>query len=347
MNKKIVVTVGPKSESKEILQAMIENGANIIRINMSHGSYEQCARIKKTLNAIKKETGLETKILYDLQGPRIRVCKIAHEMNLVEGEVYNLVYGEGNIDNMELPIDNKEVLKRLSVGDPVFLANGDLELKVSAIKKDKVYVSVERGGLLLPRKGVNIPKTILKSNILTKKDLLDVAFALTFKPDFIAMSFVQNGADVDKLRKLIAGTDIQIIVKVERGTALENIDDIIKKSDGIMVARGDLGIETPIEELPIVQKNLIRHAHWHNKPVIVATQMMTSMIDHIRPTRAEVSDVANAIFDGTDAVMLSDETAAGIYPVETVQMMKKVIEITDQYFNKRNYFEDDNIIYKK
>ena len=148
MNKKIIATLGPKSDKPEIMKLMIENGVNIIRINMSHGNPEQCLRIKKTLNAIKKETGLDVKILYDLQGPRIRVCKIAHEMELAEGDVYNLVYGAGNIDNLELPIDNKEVLKELRVGDPVFLANGDLELKVSTIKNGKVFVTVERGGLL-------------------------------------------------------------------------------------------------------------------------------------------------------------------------------------------------------
>lgn len=329
------------------MKQMIIDGVNIIRINFSHATPEQYHLVKANIDKVKAETGLEVKILFDLQGPRIRVGKLAHEIEMREGEIYSFIYNAGNIDNMEVPIDDDSLVNDMKIGDPFFLANGDLELKVVEIKDGAIVAQVERGGLLLSRKGINIPKTVLNRDILTPKDLEDIKFALEVKPDYVAMSFVQTGDNVRRLRELLGDSKIGIIVKIERATALDCIDDIIRESDGVMVARGDLGIEIPLEDLPIVQKNLIRHAHWHDKPAIVATQMLISMVDHARPTRAEVSDVANAIFDGADSVMLSDETAAGAYPVETVKTMKKIIDRTNNYFNNRNYFEDTDIIYKK
>ena len=347
MNTKIIATIGPKSQDYEIMKQMVVDGVNIIRINFSHATPDQYHLIKANIDKIKIETGLEVKILFDLQGPRIRIGKLAHEVEMREGQVYSFMYNTGNVDNFEIPIDDDGLVNDMKVGDPFFLANGDLELKVVEIKDGAIIAQVERGGLLLSRKGINIPKTILRRDILTSKDLEDIKFALEVKPDFVAMSFVQNGDNVKRLRDLLGDSGIGIIVKIERATALEHIDEIIRESDGVMVARGDLGIEVPLEDLPIIQKNLIRHAHWHDKPAIVATQMMISMVNHPRPTRAEVSDVANAIFDGADSLMLSDETAAGQYPVETIRTMKKIIDRTNNYFNNRNYFEDTNIIYKK
>jgi len=347
MNTKIVATIGPKSQDYEILKEMVKSGVNIIRINFSHATPEQYHAIKGNLDKIKAETGLEVKILFDLQGPGIRVGKLAHEVEMREGEIYSFMYNAGNIDNLEVPIDDDGLVDDIKVGEPFYLANGDIELKVVEIKGRTILAQVERGGLLLSRKAINIPKTILKRDVLTEKDLLDIKFALEVKPDYVAMSFVQTGDNVRRLRQLLGDSKIGIIVKIERATALDCIDDIIRESDGVMVARGDLGIEVPLEDLPIIQKNLIRHAHWHDKPAIVATQMMISMVNHPHPTRAEVSDVANAIFDGADSVMLSDETAAGEYPVETVKTMKKIIDRTNNYFNNRNYFEDTDIIYKK
>jgi pyruvate kinase len=347
MNTKIVATIGPKSQDYAILKEMIISGVNIVRINFSHATPEQYQVIKGNLDRIKAETGIEVKVLFDLQGPRIRVGKLAHEVEMREGEIYSFLYNTGNVDNFEIPIDDDGLVDDMKIGDPFYLANGDLELKVVDIKDRAILAKVERGGLLLSRKAINIPKTVLKRDVLTEKDLADIKFALTAKPDYVAMSFVQTGDNVRRLRELLGDSQIGIIVKIERATALDCIDDIIRESDGVMVARGDLGIEIPLEDLPIVQKNLIRHAHWHDKPAIVATQMMISMVNHPRPTRAEVSDVANAIFDGADSVMLSDETAAGEYPVETVKTMKKIIDRTNDYFNNRNYFEDTDIIYKK
>ena len=349
MDAKIIATIGPKSEDYATLKALAINGLDMIRLNFSHASYDQYYKIKENINKLNSELNLNIKIIFDLQGPRIRIGKLKHEIEVLEGETYVFMHNKGNIDNLEIPIDDLRLIDDLKLGDPVFLDNGSMELKVVEINLSKKSFSakVERGGLLLSRKGVNVPKTILKRNILTSKDLADIKFAQEVKPDFVAASFIQRAEDVVKVRKALKDENIKIISKIERGIALENIDNIIRESDAIMIARGDLGIEVPLEDLPIIQKNLIRHAHWHDKPAIVATQMMASMIDHYRPTRAEVSDVANAIFDGADAVMLSDETAIGSYPVETVAMMNKIINRTDKYFSNRNYFSSENIIYKK
>ncbi len=349
MDTKIIATIGPKSEDYNTLRAMAINGMNMIRLNFSHASYEQYYKIKDNIDKINTELDLDVKIIFDLQGPRIRVGILKHEIDMLEGDIYTFKYNKGDIDNLEIPIDDLGLINDLKISDPVFLDNGSIELCVLEIDliNGKFMARVERGGLLFSRKGVNIPKTILHRDILTPKDLLDIKFAKKVKPDFVAASFIQVAEDVSKVRRAVSDKDIKIISKIERGIALDNIDNIIRESDAIMIARGDLGIEVPLEDLPIIQKNLIRHAHWHNKAAIVATQMMVSMIDHYRPTRAEVSDVANAIFDGSDAVMLSDETAIGSYPIETVNMMKKIINRTDKYFSNRNYFDNKNIIYKK
>ncbi len=349
MDTKIIATIGPKSEDYSILKAMAINGLDMVRLNFSHASYEQYYKIKENIDKLNAELNLDIKIIFDLQGPRIRIGKLKHEIEMLDGETYVFMHNKGNIDNLEVPIDDLELINDLKLDDPIFLDNGSIELRVTEINllKKRFSAKVERGGLLLSRKGVNVPKTILKRDILTAKDLLDIKFARKVKPDFIALSFTQRAEDVAKVRKSLKDENIKIISKIERGIALENIDSIIRESDAIMIARGDLGIEVPLEDLPIIQKNLIRHSHWHDKPAIVATQMMASMVDHYRPTRAEVSDVANAIFDGADAVMLSDETAIGAYPVDTVAMMNKIISRTDKYFSNRNYFSNKNIIYKK
>lgn len=349
MDTKIIVTIGPKSEDYASIKAMAENGANMFRLNFSHASYDQYHKVKKNINKVAKELKKDLKILFDLQGPRIRVGKLEKEISLKEGEVYTFMYNAGDPEKMEIPIDDSDLIKDLKVKDPFFLDSGKIELTITKInlKECKFMAKVERAGILFPRKGINVPKTVLNRNILTKKDLADIEFAKEVKPDFVAVSFVQNANDILQVRKKLNNDNIKIISKIERDIALENIDSIIRVSDCIMIARGDLGIEIPLEDLPIVQKNLIRHAHWHDKPAIVATQMMTSMIDHYRPTRAEVSDVANAIFDGADALMLSDETAAGSYPIETVATMNRIIDRTNQYFNHRNYFEGLKITYKK
>lgn len=353
MNTKIIATVGPACESYEKLKAMAANGVNIFRLNFSHATQEQYLSVQASLKKIKEESGQSALILQDLQGPRIRIGKIAHEVDMKTDEIYSFVYGEGNIDNLEIPIDHEELINDIAVGEHFYISNGAIELIVTEVRDGRIFARVERGGLLFPRKGINLPQTNLRQGGVTPKDFEDARFALRAGVDYIALSFVQTANDIIKLRDFLTseagGTKPlpKLIAKIERATALPVIDEIIRASDGIMVARGDLGIEAPIEDLPIIQKNLIRHAHWHNKPAIVATEMMTSMIEHQKPTRAEVGDVANAIFDGADALMLSDETAMGQYPLETVAMMQKILRRADDYFNNRNYFDDVTVIYKK
>ena len=278
-----------------------------------------------------------------MQGPRIRVGKLpVTGLILRDGEMASFSYGARNkiYDGKIIPIDSASLHTDIKEGDPLFLCNGDIEIKVTEVKNKVIKGLIIRGGLLTSNKGINIPNTNLRAGGLTKKDIIDVNFGLKSGVDYIALSFVQTAHDVERLRKIIVAANpknkVKIISKIERGIALKNIDEIISASDAIMVARGDLGIEIPIEDLPIVQKNLVRHAHWHDKPAIIATQVMTSMIKNPHPTRAEISDIANAVFDGADMIMLSDETAVGENAVEAVKILKKVIERTEKYIYKGN-----------
>ncbi|MDD4068536.1 MAG: pyruvate kinase [Bacteroidales bacterium] len=241
-----------------------------------------------------------------------------------------------------MPIDHPELYKDVKVGEHFYISNGIIEMKIIKIDEKKIHAVVCRGGILIQRKGINIPETNFSGAVLSKKDLADAKFGAKNGADYISLSFVQTSKDVMELRSALGNTSILIIAKIERATALNDIDNIIKSSDGIMIARGDLGIEVPIERVPMIQKDLIRHAHQHRKPAIVATEMLASMIDQPNPTRAEVTDIANAIFDGTDAIMLSDETASGNYPIEAVQTMKKIAKRADKHFNNTNYLEKDN-----
>lgn len=352
MHTKIIATLGPSSNKYETMRSLAKAGVNIFRLNFSHADEKQLKLIKAYLIKINKDLKLNIELIIDLQGPRIRIGMLDHEVEMKEGEDYIFVYNsKASINNLEIPIDRKSLFNEVKINHSLFLSNGAIELKVLKIANKKIYARVERGGILTSRKGINLPQTNLKQGGLTKKDIKDAILGAKNNAEYIALSFVQNGADVIKLKKLLASLKLKklpkIIAKIERATALPVVDEIIKEADGIMVARGDLGIECPLEDLPIIQKNLIRHAHWHDKPAIVATEMLTSMMEHQRPTRAEIGDIANAIFDGADAVMLSDETAAGKYPLEAVTMMKKVIKRTDDYFNNRNYFDYKDIIYKK
>jgi pyruvate kinase len=339
MNPKIIATIGPKSEDYETLKELTKSGMNIARVNFSHASFEQWKNIKGSLSRIEEETGISVKMMMDLQGPRIRIGKLSREIQMNKGEIYAFICGEADIENKEIPIDHADLFKDIKIGESFYLANGLIELEVTEIKNKKIFACVHREGLLLSRKGINIPETNLSGGALTKKDVSDAEFGIKNGADYICLSFVQSGNDIDRLRKILGNAKTSIIGKIERAAALRNIDEIIKASDGIMVARGDLGIEVPLEEIPIIQKEIIRHAHWHQKPAIVATEMLISMMDRPHPTRSEVADIANAIFDGADAVMLSDETASGNYPIKAVKMMKKIAKRADDYFNSANYLE--------
>ncbi len=340
MNTKIIITVGPNSESAENLQTLLRAGVSYVRVNFSHASYEQYLRIKKIVDDFNLNSENKVSIIADLQGPRIRVGKLAeNELILHDGEALRFSYN-GKKPSPEtgiIPIDNSELHLDIKKGDPLFLCNGEIEIAVSGIKDKIISGTVITGGLLTSHKGVNVPYTNLKKGGLTPKDIKDVKFVLKAGVDYIALSFVQTANDVKKLRQLFGkNKKVKIISKIERAIALKNIDAIITASDLIMIARGDLGIEIPIEDLPIVQKNLVRHAHWHDKPAIIATQVMTSMILNSHPTRAEVSDIANAVFEGADMIMLSDETTIGAHPLEAVKILQKVISRIERSLRRDN-----------
>ncbi|NTU98860.1 pyruvate kinase [Candidatus Falkowbacteria bacterium] len=348
MKTKIVITVGPKTANYESLLELVHAGAEMIRLNFSHATFEQFLEVKKIIKKIEKETGRKIYLIQDLQGPRIRVGKLPAEgVMLTEGSNLVLSTGPSIPGSKVIHIDDNELYIDIEKGDPIYLSNGEIELIVTEVRGEEIYCRIIQGGLLVSHKGVNVPNTNLKKGGLTRKDIKDVRYALeNGGADYIALSFVQTAEDVRKLRALInkyakKGHEPKIVSKIERGIALKNIDEIIVESDVIMFARGDLGIEVPIENLPIIQKNLIRHAHWHNTPVIIATQVLTSMIVNSSPTRAEVSDISNAIFDRADAVMLSDETAVGAHPIEAVKILKKVIRRTEEYLEKKNFFDPE------
>lgn len=332
-----MANVGQRSGDYELLKKMTLAGMEIARLNFAHATNQQLIELKANLAKVKEETGKHVTILQDLCGPRIRVGVLPEDIHLQEGEVYSFSFDKCGTEGMCIPIDNKELIDDVKVGHSFYLANGAMELTIQKIEKGKIYAVVERGGHLSSKKGINVPMTNLSGGGLTPKDEIDAAFGAQQKVDYIGLSFVQNEKDVIKLRKII-GPDIKIISKIERATALPEIDKILNESDGIMIARGDLGIEMPLEELPILQKQLISHAHWHKKPAIVATQMMLSMVEKSHPTYAEVTDVANAVFDGADVLMLSDETSVGKYPLECVVTMKKIINRADEYSNKTNHW---------
>lgn len=338
MNPKIIATIGLKSEDYKTLKLLARAGMNIVRVNFSHATHEQWNKIKSGLIKIEKETGVKVKMMMDLQGPRIRVAKLPEPIKITRNETYAFVFGEAQLDQKEIPIDHADLYNDIKIGEPFYLANGAIELVVVEIKDKKIYAKAQRDGILFSRKAINIPETNFSGGAMTNKDIEDAKFGIANGADFICLSFVQTGEDIQALKNILGNSKARIIAKIERATALKDIDNIIKYSDGIMVARGDLGIEVPIEELPILQKELIRHAHWYKKPAIVATEMLASMIENPHPTRAEVADIANAIFDGADAVMLSDETAMGNFPIESVEFMKKISQRADEYFNSINYF---------
>jgi pyruvate kinase len=342
MNTKIVATIGPKTESEKDLLELIEAGVDMVRVNFSHATYEQYIRIKKIIDSYNKKHEKKVSLMLDLQGPRIRVGKMPengimlHVDDIYQFTYSKLPYKDGGI----IPIGNRDLYKDIKRNEPLFLCNGAIELTVLEVRNKIITAKVITGGVLSSNKGINVPDTNIKKGGLTPKDIADAKFGIKAGMDYIALSFVQTDNDVNRLRKLLGEkSKVKIISKIERGIALKNIDKIIAASDAIMVARGDLGIEVPIEELPIIQKNLIRHAHWHNKPAILATQVMTSMIKNPHPTRAEISDIANAVFDRADMIMLSDETTVGDYPFEAVKILKKVAKRTEEYLHK-TYIEE-------
>lgn len=338
---KIVATLGPASSDKEVLRQMFLAGLNVCRLNFSHGSHEDHAAVVKTIRELNEETGLNVAILADLQGPKIRTNEMENNgVELINGSIVTIgtekILGTAerfSINYAKLPQD-------VQPGERILLDDGKLALEVvSTDGKSEFKAKVVHGGILSSKKGVNFPNTRISMPSLTEKDLIDLEFALEQNVDWIGLSFVRSGRDIIELKHIIANKKCKakVIAKIEKPEAIDDIDAIIKESDGLMVARGDLGVEIPYQNVPIIQKMLINKCIIHAKPIIVATQMMESMITNITPTRAEVNDVANAVLDGADAVMLSGETSVGKFPIDVIKTMTNIVtemEKFDGIYNK-------------
>ncbi|MFW0837483.1 MAG: pyruvate kinase [Candidatus Komeilibacteria bacterium] len=334
-NTKIVATIGPASESPAVIKRLIKAGVNVARLNFSHGTHANHQLLIKRLRSAATQLGKTIAILQDLQGPRIRVGHLPDSgVELIKGKNVKLEFGDHSSSSPELiPVD-LDIAPRMRVGQRILIHDGLVDLQVKKVTGKIVSCRVMRGGLLFSHKGVNIPGVKLDSPVITERDKKDLRFGLRQQVDWVALSFVGEAKDIQDLRRLIKQyrpqSRVKIMAKIERPSAVDNIDEIIAAADGIMVARGDLGVEVSPQRVPIIQKRIIAKCMAAAKPVLVATQMLDSMIKNPVPTRAEASDVANAVIDHADAVMLSGETAFGQYPVEAVKMMHNIVAETEQ-----------------
>ncbi len=323
-NVKIVATLGPSSSDYETINDLFEAGADVFRLNMSHGSHEEIAERHRIIREVEERTERPIAILADLQGPKLRVGAFANGAEeLEQGQPFRLDLDDAPGDATRVQLPHKEIFAALEKGASLLVNDGKIRLKVDKCGPDFANCSVVVGGTISDRKGVNVPDVVLPLAALSEKDKKDLEFVCSLGVDWLALSFVQRAADVEEARKLASGR-AAILSKIEKPSAVASFDDILRVSDGIMVARGDLGVELPVQNVPPIQKRLVRKCRNAAKPVIVATQMLESMIESPMPTRAEVSDVAAAIYEGADAVMLSAESAAGQYPVEAVATMNAV-----------------------
>ena len=337
---RIVCTIGPATSSPKPLERLIETGMDVARLNFSHGTREGHGRTIRNLRETSGRLGRPVAILQDLAGPKIRIGPIKNgPITLVSGETFTLSGREVPGDVHRVSLTYKDLPAEVLPGDRLLLSDGELELVVEETSEEEIRCRVVVGGSLSSSKGINLPDRSIRAPSLTEKDREDLAFGLEQGVDFIALSFVRTAIEVERTRSLIAesGRDTPILAKIEKREALDHIDEIIRAADGIMIARGDLGVEIPIEDVPKFQKMLIEKANQAGKPAITATQMLRSMVENPRPTRAEVTDVANAILDGTDAVMLSEETAVGRYPVKAVEMMSRIAGAAESTFPFRDW----------
>ena len=321
---KILATLGPASSSPEMIRALMEAGADAFRINMSHGEQADKVALVEAIRGLEKSLRRPTTILFDLQGPKLRVGSFKGGSAMLEaGQRFVLDGGRNQGDSTRVQLPHPELFATLEPGDRLLIDDGKVRLRAVEVSADRIEAEVVVGGKISNNKGVNVPDVVVPIPALTEKDRSDLAFALEQGADFIALSFVQRPEDVAEARELV-GDKAGLLAKIEKPHALEQLDEILALVDAVMVARGDLGVELPPEDVPPAQNRIVAAARQAGKPVVVATQMLESMIVSPTPTRAEVSDVANAIYDGTDAVMLSAESAAGLYPVEAVRMMDKI-----------------------
>ena len=341
---KILATLGPASNSKEKIEELIDAGIDGFRLNFSHGTQEEHKKTYELIRKVSKAKGTNTAVVADLQGPKLRIGKFKDGKVLLQrGQTFLFDMKDELGDENRVTLPHKEIFEALKVGDTLLVNDGNIILKVIECHKESALTEVVVGGFVSGHKGVNLPNSSLKISPLTEKDLKDLDFALKLGVDCVCLSFVQRASDIAEARKII-GKKAWIISKLEKPQVLDELDEIIMASDMVMVARGDLGVECPIVAVPLLQKRIEAKCRQYSKPVIVATQMLESMISLPIPTRAEVSDVANAVYDGSDVVMLSAETAAGAYPVETVKTMRGVIETVEtdpKYFEYVNRFVED------
>ena len=329
---KIVCTLGPASSSPAMIDALIHAGMNVARINMSHGNPEAHTRVMAIVRDVAKKLGVYVPVLLDLSGPKMRIGALAAgKATLNAGDSFTLTTRAVPGDWREVSISYPPLVSDVNKGDRILMGDGEIELSVVSKTDTDVICEVVNGGELKSNKGINAPGVRLSENVPTKRDLESVAFGIQAGADWFALSFVRTAEEVQGLRKILRdkGSDIPIVTKIEKKEALENLPGILEASDAVMIARGDLGLELPIQQVPLVQKDVIRAALQASKPVITATQMLESMIVNPRPTRAEAADIANAVFDGTDAVMLSGETASGKYPVECVRTMAEIAQASE------------------
>ena len=339
---KIVCTIGPASDSEAMIAKLIAAGMNVARLNFSHGTPEYQRALVQKVKRVRKAMNKPVAILQDLQGPKIRIGEIGSAfVQLRPGQEFVLTSDKIMGDASRASVSLKTLPKEVQIGHPILLADGNIELRVERIAPPEIYCRVIVGGVLSSHKGINLPGSEIHVDSLTKKDRQDIVIGIEEGVDAIALSFVRKASDILACRKVVKdhGGNIPIIAKIEKHEAVENIDSIVAASQGIMVARGDLGVEIDLEKVPLVQKAVIHKCNALGKPVITATQMLLHMVDNPRPTRAEANDVANAILDGTDAVMLSEETAAGKYPMEAVMMMDRIARAAEGAIDQRK-FED-------
>ena len=338
---KVVATVGPSSSDEATLKTLIESGLDIVRLNFSHGDQAAHLAVIETIRRLTKECGRHVTIMQDLQGPKIRCGILKQDMQLQNGEHYTLVYGEQQTDPRIIPVDYAGISKDLRAGQKILMNDGLLAFEITAIKDKRVEVQVIDGGVLKSRKGINFPKANLSMSALTEKDSEDLLFGIANGVDVIALSFVQSADDVVQVKKMITAlaSNVPVVAKIEKLSALRDIDAIAEASDGLMVARGDLGVEVRVEKVPAYQRKIIEAAAASGKPVIIATQMLESMIDNPLASLAEVADVANGVLESADGLMLSAETASGKYPVQALRKMISVINAVEEWtLTHRNVF---------
>ncbi|MBU3013378.1 pyruvate kinase [Poseidonibacter lekithochrous] len=355
MNKrtKILATLGPASHSIEIIEGLIKAGANMFRLNFSHGSHEYHLNTLNNIKEAMKNLNTTVGVLQDISGPKVRVGDLKEPFELLRGDIITFLKDEivgykKEDKHYVVSINYPDILDKVKIDEYIYLYDGTIRAKVIQIDGE-VQARIENHGILSSRKGVNFPNTVIDINVITKKDEEDIAWGVANNVDYFAISFVQNGSDMKRARKLLNGYKGKLIAKIEKFDAVENIDEIMEESDGIMVARGDLGIEVPYYDVPTIQKMLIKKANTKGMPVITATQMLLSMTQNERATRAEISDVANAVLDGTDVVMLSEESAVGEDPINVVDTMSNIISRTEDIYNydkqsKFDYLDEFDVI---